>query len=138
MGLFKSREEAGESLAELLTEQGDLQGAVVLALPRGGVPVGLAVAQHLGLELDVFMVRKLGMPGHPEYAMGALASGGVVVLNPDLEGTIPPSVLDIVTRHELAELERRERLYRADREGVSVSGRTVVLVDDGSVSYTHL
>ncbi|MEW5855722.1 MAG: phosphoribosyltransferase family protein, partial [Myxococcota bacterium] len=131
MALFRDRQEAGRLLADALRERGGYEGGVVLGLPRGGVPVAAEVARQLGLELDVFVVRKLGFPGQPEYAMGALASGGVVVLNPELEGHIPREVLDRVTRLELEELERREHLYRTDHHGAELSGRPAILVDDG-------
>lgn len=104
-----------------------------MALPRGGVPVGFEIARALHLELDVFLVRKLGMPGDEELAIGAVASGGVRVLNQDLIDYlhVPSSFLDEVTDREQRELERRQQLYRNDRAPVSVSDRTVVLVDDG-------
>jgi predicted phosphoribosyltransferase len=106
---------------------------VVLALPRGGVPVAYEVARSLEAPVDVFVVRKLGLPGHPEYAMGALASGGVRVLNDDavrLYG-IPNAVIDQIAREEQIELERRERAYRAGRPPFDLRGRVVVLIDDG-------
>jgi putative phosphoribosyl transferase len=111
----------------------EARSALVLALPRGGVPVGLEVAQALGAPLDVFLVRKLGVPGHRELAMGALASGGVRVLNPAVVDALglPGAVLDAVAAREQAELERRARAYRGDRPPPDVRGRTVVLVDDG-------
>ena len=106
---------------------------VVLALPRGGVPVGYEVAVALGVPLDVFTVRKLGVPGHAELAMGAIASGGVQVLNDEVINWLRPSpdVVEAVARAELAELDRRERLYRGGRPLVPLEGRTVILVDDG-------
>lgn len=106
---------------------------MVLALPRGGVPVGFEIARALNLELDVFLVRKLGMPGDEELAIGAVATGGVRVLNQDLIDylRVPSDLLDQVTEREKSELERRERLYREDRPPISVKDRTVVLVDDG-------
>jgi predicted phosphoribosyltransferase len=105
----------------------------VLALPRGGVPVAFEIARGLGAPLDVFVVRKLGMPGHEELALGAIASGGTRVVNDDLvaELGIGADVLDRVAAREAVELERRERLYRGGRPAVGVTGRTVVLVDDG-------
>jgi predicted phosphoribosyltransferase len=111
----------------------DSPDLVVLALPRGGVPVGYEVAQALGVQMDVFVVRKLGMPGHPELAMGAIATGGVRVLNDDVVTWYRPSAaaVDAVTRAELLELERRERAYRDGRQPLPVEGRTVILVDDG-------
>jgi putative phosphoribosyl transferase len=106
---------------------------VVLALPRGGVPVGAEVARALGAPLDVFLVRKLGLPGHPELAMGAIASGGVRVLNEDVVSwyRIPESVIDDVAREEQTELERREREYREGRGPIDVRDRAVLLIDDG-------
>jgi predicted phosphoribosyltransferase len=106
---------------------------VVLALPRGGVPVGYEVARALGAPLDVFVVRKLGLPGHPELAMGAIASGGVRVLNEDVLRSIAVSQagIDAVTRTEQLELERRERAYRDGRPLVPIEGRVVILLDDG-------
>jgi predicted phosphoribosyltransferase len=106
---------------------------VVLALPRGGVPVGYEVAKQLNAPLDVFVVRKLGVPGYEELAMGAIASGGVLVLNQDVVNQLglSQSVVDAVASKEREELARRERLYRSDRPPVEVAGRTVILVDDG-------
>jgi len=105
----------------------------VLALPRGGVPVAFEVARELHAPLDVFVVRKLGLPGHEELAMGALATGGVRVVNHDLVRALrlPETVVEAVTARECRELERRERLYRGDRPPLDVGGRTVILVDDG-------
>jgi predicted phosphoribosyltransferase len=105
----------------------------VLALPRGGVPIGHEVARALGAPLDVFVVRKLGLPGHPELAMGAIASGGVRVMNEDVLESYPVSqaVIEAVARTERVELERRERAYRDGRSLVPIEGRTVILVDDG-------
>jgi predicted phosphoribosyltransferase len=105
----------------------------VLGLPRGGVPVAAEVARALGAELDVFVVRKLGLPWQPELAMGAIASGGVRIVNDDVvaEAAVPARVLEEVTRREDEELRVRERLYRGDRPPAPVTGRTVVLVDDG-------
>jgi putative phosphoribosyl transferase len=106
---------------------------MVLALPRGGVPVGYEVARALGIPMDVFVVRKIGLPGHPELAMGAIASGGVRVMNEDVISLYRPSAsaIEAVTRAELTELERRERAYRDGRRPVPIEGRTVILVDDG-------
>jgi len=104
----------------------------VLALPRGGVPVAYEVARSLNAPLDIFLVRKLGLPGHEEYAMGAIASGGVRVLNPQMAGLqIPQSAIDAVAAREEQELERRERLYRSARPPLGLEGRVVILVDDG-------
>jgi predicted phosphoribosyltransferase len=131
MAAFKDRTHAGRVLAEKLKHYRDNPDVVVLALPRGGVPVAFEVAQTLHAPLDVFIVRKLGVPGHEEYAMGAIATGGVRVLNPDLAGMIPSSAVDAVAAREQQELERRERLYRGDRPPVQIAGRIVILVDDG-------
>jgi predicted phosphoribosyltransferase len=105
----------------------------VLALPRGGVPVGFEIATALGAPLDVFVVRKLGMPGHPELAIGAIASGGVRVLNEDLVRwyQLPDRVIEAIADEEQTELERREREYRGERPLIQLDGRTVILVDDG-------
>lgn len=130
---FQDRRQAGRILAARLLEEGDWPDALVLALPRGGVPVGYEVAQALHAPLDVYLVRKLGLPGHEELAMGALASGGVRVLNDDVVHAlqVPDEVIDLVAREEGRELQRRERLYRDDRPQPPVHGRTVILVDDG-------
>jgi putative phosphoribosyl transferase len=130
---FQDRTEAGRLLAQKLREYANRDDVVVLALPRGGVPVGFEVARALNAPLDVFVVRKLGVPGHEEFAMGAIASGGVRVLNADVvDGLgIPQAVIDRVAESEERELERREREYRGDRPAVDVRGRTVILVDDG-------
>jgi putative phosphoribosyl transferase len=131
--VFRDRTEAGRVLAEQLSAYADRPDVIVLALPRGGVPVGYEVAQALHAPLDVFLVRKLGVPGHEELAMGAVATGGVRVLNEQVVRAlhIPEQVIDAVARWELEELARRERLYRGDRPPPEVRGRTVILVDDG-------
>jgi predicted phosphoribosyltransferase len=129
---FNDRVDAGRRLAAALAEyRGDPQ-AIVLALVRGGVPVGYEVAQALGLPLDVMVVRKIGMPGQEEFAIGAMASGGVRVLNPDapMYLTSPAEVAEIEAR-EARELARRERVYRGDRPRPDLRARTVILVDDG-------
>jgi len=128
---FKNREHAGKVLADRLDEYAGRPDVIVLALPRGGVPVGFAVAQALGVELDVLLVRKLGMPGQEEYAMGAIGSGGVRVLQPEIAHMVPAHVIDAVTRREEREIERRERLYRGSRPQPDLHGRVVLLVDDG-------
>ena len=130
---FRDRMEAGQMLAERLAKYANRTDVLVLALPRGGVPVGYEVAQALNAPLDVFVVRKLGVPGHEELAMGAIASSGVRVLNGSVvEGLrIPDDVIDAVAGQELRELERRERAYRDDRPPPDVQGRTIILVDDG-------
>ncbi|MFO7566968.1 MAG: phosphoribosyltransferase [Enhygromyxa sp.] len=130
--VFEDRRQAGQALAEALAEF-ELHDPVILALPRGGVPVGFELAEQLGAPLDVLVVRKLGVPGHEELAMGAIASGGARVLNPDVVASLRISdpVIEQVAAREQRELERRERLFRGEREPVSVEGRTVILVDDG-------
>jgi predicted phosphoribosyltransferase len=130
---FKDRREAGRVLARVLAPYSGRNDVQVLALPRGGVPVGLEVAQALAAPLDVFVVRKLGVPGHEEFAMGAIASGGVRVMNDDvIRGlAIPPDVIDRVTAKEAFELQRREREYRGNRPPLAVEGTIVILVDDG-------
>jgi len=130
---FVNRREAGEDLATKLTTYANRPDVLVLALPRGGVPVGFSVARALHVPLDVFLVRKLGVPGHEELAMGAVASGGVRVLNSDVVAIlrIPASLIDTIASRELQEIERRERHYRARRPAVEVQGRTLILVDDG-------
>jgi len=104
---------------------------VVLGLPRGGVPVAFEVARALGAPLDVLVVRKLGVPGHEELAFGAVASGGLRVLNPEVAGGLPPAVVDDVTARQRQELATREALYRGDRPPLDLDGRTVLVVDDG-------
>jgi|SRR5579864_9454234 len=130
---FRDRLDAGRKLAARLGQYADRPDVLVLALPRGGVPVGFEVAKTLHAPLDVFLVRKLGVPGHEELAMGAIASGGVVVLNPDVVETLGISerVLVAVVNAERRELDRRERAYRDDRPPPEVQGKTVIVVDDG-------
>lgn len=130
---FENRAHAGRLLAANLQEYRGRPDVLVLGLPRGGVPVAFEVAQTLGAPLDVYLVRKLGVPGHAELAMGAIASGGVRVLNQGRVRSmrISPQQLEAVTRAEEAELRRQERVYRGDRPPPAVSGRTVILVDDG-------
>ena len=131
--LFSNRREAGAKLADKLKAYANRADVLVLALPRGGVPVAYEVARALHAPLDVFVVRKLGVPGHEELALGAIASGGVRVLNEELtsEVGIPRSMINAVVRREQKELERRERLYRGARPIPDVLGRTVILIDDG-------
>lgn len=128
---LRDRRQAGRVLAERLEHLRDQPNLLVLALPRGGVPVGFEVAHALGAPLDIFVVRKLGFPGHEEYAMGAIASGGVRVMNPMAGIPVSPDDLAAVVAREQDELTRRELLYRGDRPAVSIRGRTVVVVDDG-------
>jgi erythromycin esterase-like protein/predicted phosphoribosyltransferase len=132
-GLFRDRRDAGRLLAEKLAAYANRPDALVLALPRGGVPVADEVARALGAPLDVFVVRKLGVPGYEELAMGAVATGGVRVLNDQLVERlgIPEQMIDAVAARELQELARRERRYRGGRPPPDVRGRTVILVDDG-------
>jgi putative phosphoribosyl transferase len=130
---FANRREAGWRLASQLDQYTSRPDVVVLALPRGGVPAGYEVAKTLNVPLDVFVVRKLGVPGHEELAMGAIASGGTRVINKDVIDIlkIPESVIDVVASREEKELTRREHLYRAGRPQIQVEGKAVILVDDG-------
>jgi predicted phosphoribosyltransferase len=130
---FRDRVDAGRVLARKLDRYRGRPDLLVLALPRGGVPVAFEVARELEAPLDVFVVRKLGMPGHEEYAIGAIASGGVRIVNEEAIRTfgITDAELDAVTMEERVELERRERRYRDGRPPPEIAGRTIVLVDDG-------
>jgi putative phosphoribosyl transferase len=130
---FRDRTEAGRLLAAKLMKYANRPDVLVLALPRGGVPVAYEVARELHAPLDVFLVRKLGLPEREELAMGAIATGGVRVLNEEVVRAlqVPDEVIDAVTAEERQELNRRERLYREDRPAPAVRGRTVILVDDG-------
>jgi predicted phosphoribosyltransferase len=130
---FGDRHDAGRRLADALAAYADRDDVLVLALPRGGVPVGYEVARALGAPLDVMQVRKLGVPGHEELAMGAIASGGVRILSEDVVETlrIPDRVIATVAAAEEQELDRRERIYREGRPFPDVRGRIVILVDDG-------
>jgi putative phosphoribosyl transferase len=131
--LFRDRVEAGQILARRLKSVVVESDALVLALPRGGVPVGFEIAKRLHADLDVFLVRKLGVPGQEELAMGAIASGGVRVLNePIIQHLgVSPNVIDRVTARERSEIERREKLYREGRPALPIANRTAILVDDG-------
>lgn len=133
MALYKDRFDAGRVLAGCLSQYADRPDVLVLALPRGGVPVGFEVARALHAPLDVFVVRKLGVPGHEELAMGAIATGDTRVLNSDVVEAlhIPTEVIEAVTARELEELARREHLYRGDQPVPPLAGTTVILVDDG-------
>jgi predicted phosphoribosyltransferase len=137
---FATRREAGKELAKKLATYEHRPDVLVLALPRGGVPVAYEVARALQVTLDVFLVRKLGVPGHEELAMGAIATGGVRVLDKEIttEMNIPEQVIDAVVQREQEELQRRERLYRGDRSTPSVRGRTVILVDDGMATGSSM
>jgi putative phosphoribosyl transferase len=130
---FKDRNHAGKLLAQQLSSYAGRPDVLVLALPRGGVPVGYAISQALGVELDVMLVRKLGMPGQEEYAMGAVGAGGVRVIQSGLveAGLVTPEQIEAVSARELAEIVRRDRLYRAGRPPPVLAGRCVILVDDG-------
>lgn len=131
--LFRNRSGAGRILAGKLASYADRPDVLVLALPRGGLPVAFEVAQELHAPLDVFLVRKLGLPGQEELAMGAIASGGTRVINEEVVGTlkIPDDVIETVANEEQQELNRRESEYREGRPPPDVRGRTVILVDDG-------
>ena len=131
--IYRDRSEAGKELATRLSVYKDRDDVLVLALPRGGVPVAFEVAQVLEAPLDVFLVRKLGVPGHEELAMGAIASGGVRVLNEEVVDylQIRDDVIEGVATEELKELKRRERAYRGNRPEPDVRGKTVILIDDG-------
>jgi putative phosphoribosyl transferase len=130
---FEDRRDAGRRLAAALMEYAGQRGVIVLALPRGGLPVGYEVAQALRAPLDVFVVRKLGVPGEEELALGAIASGGVRVLNREVVEalSIPEWQIQMVAEREQIELERRERQYRGGRPPLNVEGKTVILTDDG-------
>lgn len=130
---FRDRREAGRILARKLSAYAGRSDVLVLALPRGGVPVAYEVANALGAPLDVFVVRKLGLPGHEELAIGAIASGGIRVLNEELISQLSnaPEVVDFVVAKEQRELERREAEYRGQRPLPIIEGRTIILVDDG-------
>jgi putative phosphoribosyl transferase len=130
---FRDRTDAGEQLAERLTSYRERQDVVVLALPRGGVPIACEVARVLGVPFDVFVVRKLGVPGHEELAMGAIAAGGVRLVNREVVDAlrIPDSVIDSVALQEAVELDRREQLYRGGRAPLGLTNQIVIIVDDG-------
>lgn len=130
---FKDRRDAGKKLAQQLTAYAGRQNLLILALPRGGVPVAYEIALALNAPLDIFIVRKLGLPGREELAIGAIATGGVRVLNRDIIRmlSVPDEVINFVARRELQELQRREKLYRGDQPSPDVRDRTIILVDDG-------
>jgi predicted phosphoribosyltransferase len=131
--IFRDRTEAGQELAGKLAHYAGRSDVLVLALPRGGVPVAAEVARALGAPLDVILVRKLGLPGREELAMGAIASGGVRVLNDEVVNMlgVPPDIIEQVAAREVLELRRREQAYRGDRRPPDVRGRTVIVIDDG-------
>jgi putative phosphoribosyl transferase len=138
--IFRNRQEAGQRLASRLGEYANREDVIVLGVPRGGVPVAFEVATALNLPLDIFVLRKLGVPGHEELAFGAIGSGGVRVLDASVMEQLGISDLDIalVTRAEREELERREGLYRGSRPPLHVYGKTVILVDDGIATGSSL
>src|SRR6184192_124375 len=130
---FPNRTEAGRLLAEKLEKYAGRDDVIVLGLPRGGVPVAYEVARALHVPLDVFIVRKLGVPGFEELAVGAIASGGVRVLNEDVARALPNAdeIIESVTQREMIELQRREQSYRDGRPAPELRGKTIILVDDG-------
>ena len=132
-GAFPDRAEAGRFLATKLSKYSGRDDVIVLGLPRGGVPVAYEVARALRVPLDVFIVRKLGVPGFEELAVGAIASGGVRVLNEDVARALPNAdeIIQAVTQHETAEVERREQKYRDGRPAPEIQGKAVILIDDG-------
>ncbi len=131
--VFRDRSQAGRLLAKQVAQFAFDAKPLVLALPRGGVPVALEVARALLSQLDVFLVRKLGLPGEEELAIGAIASGGTRILNRELvdDLNIPAETIDVIADHEVKELQRREQLYRQGNPAIPASGRTIILVDDG-------
>lgn len=131
--MFQDRRDAGRALARMVAKMHDLHDAIVLGLPRGGVPVAYEVACQLNLALDVFIVRKLGVPGEEELAMGAIASGGTVVINPSIihHLGISQDVVEAALQREETEIARRERIYRNGHPSMRVVGRTAILIDDG-------
>jgi len=131
--LYRDRIDAGHHLATKLMAYANRDDVLVLALPRGGVPIGFEVAKALNAPLDIFLVRKLGVPGQEELAMGAIASGGVLVINNEVVNylRIPKEIIDRVAQQEMQELYRREVLYRRGRDAPELAGRTIIVVDDG-------
>ena len=129
--MFRDRRVAGRDLAETLQEFKGLKDALVLALPRGGVVVGYEIAHYLHVPLDVFITRKLGFPGQPELAMGAISETGTVVLNPTLAAQAPKEYIDLEVRDQKEEIARRIKLYRGGKRVRDLTGRIVILVDDG-------
>jgi predicted phosphoribosyltransferase len=138
--IFRDRTEAGKYLATKLLNYKNRTDVLVLALPRGGVPVAFEVAQALRVPLDVFLVRKLGVPGHEELAMGAISTGGVRVLNEDTVDylRIPEHIIDAIAAEELKELVRRELTYRGNLPEPDVKGKTIILIDDGLATGSTL
>lgn len=133
MTAFRDRRDAGRKLAQALAHYAGRPDVTIFALPRGGIPVAYEVALALNAPLDIFIVRKLGLPGREELAIGAIGSGGIRVLNDDIIRilNIPQEVINIVAQRELQELQRREHIYRGDRTAPGVRDRTVILIDDG-------
>jgi len=133
MAFFKDRVDAGRKLAKELPKYANISDVLILALPRGGVPVAFEVAKELNVKMDVFIIRKLGVPGNEELAMGAIASDNIIVLNEDVVRSfqISKQVIDAVAARELRELERREHTYRGNRPKPNINGLTVILIDDG-------
>jgi putative phosphoribosyl transferase len=131
--IYTNRAEAGARLAEKLLHYKDRPNVLVLALPRGGVPVAYEVSRRLHAPLDIFVVRKLGMPGHEEMAIGAIATGGIRLLNEEITtlNNFPEHIIEAIARRETKELERRDRLYRSGRPAPQVDNRIAILVDDG-------
>jgi putative phosphoribosyl transferase len=138
--IFKNRQEAGQRLASRLGKYANREDVMVLGVPRGGVPVASEVAAALNLPLDIFVLRKLGVPGHEELAFGAIGSGGVRVLDREVVKSVglSDSVIELVTRAERTELARREQIYRGGRPPLDVRGKTVILVDDGIATGSSL
>lgn len=138
--IFQNRAEAGQQLASRLVKYANREDVVVLGVPRGGVPIAFEVATALNLPLDIFVLRKLGVPGHEEFAFGAIGSGGVRVLDRQIVESVGLSdmVIELVTRAERAELARREQIYRGGRPPLDVRGKTVILVDDGIATGASL
>jgi len=138
--IFRNRQEAGQRLALRLGKYANREDVIVLGVPRGGVPVAFEVATVLNLPLDIFVLRKLGVPGHEEFAFGAIGSGGVRVLDRQVVESLGLSdlVIDIVTQAEKAELARREQIYRGGRPPLDVRGKIVILVDDGIATGSSL
>jgi putative phosphoribosyl transferase len=138
--IFRNRAEAGQQLASRLGKYANREDVIVLGVPRGGVPIAFEVATALNLPLDLFVLRKLGVPGHEELAFGAIGSGGVRVLDREVvkSAGLSNSVIELVTRAEKAELARREQLYRGKRPALDVRGKTAILVDDGIATGSSL